>query len=150
MNRPEKMPSEIRIGWGLLLFGVVLVVVGVVYRQVMPDAALLGRLVMTFGIFFGGWGLLSLNKNILAFRDPKAARRLAIEAQDERSLSIRHRAGYEGFVFAMVASAVGLLVYSVLTQDQKGFDGLWWYLAFMVVGPGIFYVIRLLRIHQKY
>lgn len=150
MNKPEKMPAEVRFGWALLLIGVVLVVAGLIFRQLLNDAGPLGRLVMTFGIFLGGWGLVSLNKNLLTFRDPRAARRLAIEAQDERSLSIRNKAGYESFVFALVISAVGLLIYSVLSQDQKGFDLLWWYLAFLVVGPGVFYVVRLISFHQKF
>lgn len=150
MKRSNGATPEVKIGWILLVFGILLLVVGTVYRQVMPDAAMLGRLVMSFGIFFTGWGLISLSRRLAALKDPQAVRRLEIEERDERSLAIRDRAGYGAYMFTAIASAVGLIIYSGLTQDRPGFDLMWWYLAFLVVGPGVYYVIALVRLRDRY
>lgn len=150
MKRSNGATPEVKIGWVLLGFGLLLLAAGAIYRQAMPDAAMLGRLVMSFGIFFTGWGLISVSRRLAALKDPQAVRRLEIEERDERSVAIRNQAGYGAYIFSAVTAAVGLILYSGLTQDQQGFDPLWWYLAFLVVAPGVYYVIALVRLRDQY
>lgn len=150
MKQSNGAAPGVKLGWMLLVFGAVLLAAGAIYRQVTPDAAMIGKLVVSFGIFFAGWGLISLSRGLAALKDPQAARRMAIEEQDERNLAIRDRAGYGAYIFSAVAAAVGLIVYSWLSRDQPGFDPLWWYLAFLVIAPGLYYVIALVRLREQF
>ncbi len=150
MKQSNRLTNETRTGWILLIFGIVLLAAGAISRQLMPNVTFLGRLVMALGIFFTGWGIITLNKWLVGLKDPQAARRMVVEEQDERSLSIRDRAGNRAFIFSILASSFGLIIYSALTSNQAGFDPIWWYLAFTVVGPGLFYTLSLISMYSKY
>jgi uncharacterized membrane protein len=139
-----------RLGWGLLALGFVLILTGVGIRIFAPDSAVNPKWLESFGIFLVGCAAAFLVKVFQALKDPLAARRAVIEEQDERRLSIRNRAGNAAFIFSMGTAYLALMIYSLLSSSRPGFDPLWLYLAFAVLGPGAVYVICLIHYNQKY
>ncbi len=139
----------IRLCAALLAGGIVLFLVGLAVRVFAPSSTLNPKWIESFGIFFAGWGIISLSRYVLAARDPLALKRLKNEEQDERVLAIRQRAGNTTFLFMYLLSCLALVTYSVATAGQNDMDPLSLYLGFLVIGPGLVYVICLWKYSRE-
>lgn len=132
-----------RLSGGLLAGGLLLFLTGLAVRVLIPNSSLNPKWIESFGIFFAGWGIISLLRYILAAGDPITLKRLDNEERDERVQEIRRRAGNTAFIFMYLVSCLALVTYSAATAGQRDLDLLSLYLGFLVIGPGLVYIVCL-------
>lgn len=149
-NNPTPFTRQTTRGWALLAAGLIFLLVGVALRLALPGSAVNPKWVMAFGVLFSGLAIVDLAKTLTARLDPKAARRMVIEEKDERSRALRDRAGHAAFIFSIGVACLVLLVYSSATWKAPGFDPVWAYLAFTVLGPGLVYIFSLIWYNSRY
>jgi hypothetical protein len=136
------LQNRVRIGWGLLILGIVLFAAGLVL-QFLFTVAFNPRLVSGFGIFVTGMGVALILRYRGVQNNRQAAARLVNEERDERSRLIRARAGSRAFWVSLVMTYAALMWLSFASNGSlpaPSPDGLWFYLAAAVVVPFIVYI----------
>ncbi len=127
-----------RLGWLLLAGGLVLLAGSLVAARAYPDATFNFRIVGGLGILVVGIGLAFAVRYGVALRDEAAARRVIVEERDERSVTIRQRAGSRAYWTSAILVFAGLMWSSFAANGQlpqlEG-DGLWNYLAAATLVP---------------
>lgn len=141
-NQQIYLKNRERIGWGLLILGVVLFAAGLVLqtRFVLPFNA---RIISALGIFFAGLGLGQVLRYWSVQRNHQAAARLVNEERDERNRQIRAQAGYRAFWLSLVMTYTGLMWISFASNGSLPVvtpDGQWFYLAAAFVLPFSVYI----------
>lgn len=147
-SKPD-LSRRLIYGWLLFAAGLLLILIGLAIRLWAPNVALNVKWISVFGILVTAFAIANLPQAIQSVKDPERARRAMYEASDERSLGIRRRSGYAAFIFSNLVSILALLVYSFTTRSVPGPDRLWYYLAFMVLAPGMVYIIGLTYYHER-
>lgn len=145
-NEMNWIKRQMRLGWALIAAGFILGLTGILLRALIVDLPFNPRIVTGLGILLIGLGAASLMRYVVARRDPKAARRAAIESRDERMQLIRARAGNRAF-WVSTALAYTLLMWVSFADNGSlpvlNDDALWFSLAAVVVIPFGVYVASL-------
>lgn len=150
MNRRNYFVKQFYVFLGFLILGLLMATGGIIQLIVsQTEENPAGQMLLSMAIFFITVGLINIVRYYPLLKDESAAKKAWAEKNDERNLSIRNQAGYAAFLFYLVISIVSLLVYSNLTRHSPGFDGLWFFLAFTVLGPTIFFVGYLMWLHKR-
>jgi ABC-type uncharacterized transport system permease subunit len=149
MNDQVKwIESKIRMGWLLVIGGVVLAAVGLLLRWLVRDLPFNERIITALGILLLALGFAQLIKYRAARRDPETARRVTAEERDERMVMIRSRAGHRAFWVSLALTYAVLMWLSfsdsgslpVLSQDA-----LWYVMAAVVLVPMGVYIGSIMR-----
>lgn len=141
-KKKELQCKKERFTWYFLIMGAVIFLVGLAVRRYLPGLPLQPAVIEGIGVGFLLFTLINLIRlRLVAKKQPLSLQRELVEEQDERNRSIRGRAGRNGFIVAMALNFLVLFVYSYATQDQPGFDLLWFALAGMFIVPMLVYII---------
>lgn len=128
-------------GWIMLTGGVILFAAGVLLRSLIPGTIADSRLLEGIGIFAASVGMIPVVQDLIARRDPVAARRNRLAESDERAIALRNQAAYPAFIVSIVLTSLVLIAYSAMTRGQSGFDFLWVALAGLVIIPIVVFVL---------
>ncbi len=139
---------KIRQGWAMLGLGLALLAVGIGMRFFAAGGVIQPRWVEAVGIFLLAVGGASLVRYTTARRNPQTARQSLIDDIDERSVTLRHQAGYTAFLASSGLAFAGLMVYSLLTQGQ-GWDWLWLWMAALFILPVLVYTVYLAWLNSR-
>lgn len=139
----QTIQKRISLAWILLILGIVIFLTGILLEISVENKPFNLRIISGLGIVFLAAGAGMLVKYRQASKDETAARRLMIEAGDERVQMIRSKAGHRAFWTSMLITYLILLWVSfssngslpVLTQDM-----LWYALSLAVLIPFGVYV----------
>ena len=151
-KRYQTISNKVRLGWLLLALGALVVTIGIFTELQFAGSAYNYRLVTGLGIVLVGAGIGYLVRYRLALKNDQAARRLAIEEQDERTVLINSRAGQRAYWFSAALAYAGLLWVSFASHGSLpalSGDALWYFLAACVLAPFGVYVISLLVDQRK-
>jgi hypothetical protein len=143
-NQKEWIAGRVRLGWAVLTLGGVVLLAGIITEIFTRQAGLDTRSLTAVGILLVGVGAGLLGAYRGALRGDSQAVRRVIEERDERSLQIRHRAGYRGFWTAMVVVYAGLMWASSASWSglpELSGDLLWYFLAGCVLIPFAVYTL---------
>ncbi len=138
----QYLQNRIRLGWGLLIGGVVVFAVGLAL-QLLFSVPFNARIISGLGIFIFGLGIAQMVRYRAARSDRKAAARIVNEERDERMQLIRGRAGHRAFWVSLAMTYIALMWLSFASSGSLPAptpDGLWYYLAAAVVLPFLIYV----------
>ncbi len=141
-DQQNYLQNRVRMGWGLLILGVVLFASGLVLQFIFV-VQFNARIVSGLGIFFAGLGLAYILRYQSVQRDRQAASRLVNEERDERNRQIRARAGNRAFGVAMVIAYTALMWLSFASSGSLPVptsNGLWLYQAAAVIVPFSVYI----------
>lgn len=146
-NQQEYLQNRVRMGWGLLALGVVLLVAGLALQHlfVVPFNA---RVISGLGIFFSAVGLGQMLRYRAVQGNRQAAARLVNEERDERTRLIRARAGNRAFWVSLAMTYLALMWLSFAGNGSLPSptpDALWFYLAAAVVVPFVVYTVSIVR-----
>jgi hypothetical protein len=149
MTNPEikKSPRSL-FGWAGVVGGILLFLAGLGLRLYLPGSIADTRLLEGLGILLIGWGVIPLVQTIKSLINPLSARRERLAESDERATILRNQAGFDAFLFAIVANSILLVVYSAFTRGQTGFDPIWLGLVVLVVSPIIVFSVTLLWLNR--
>lgn len=128
-------------GWILLITGVILFFTGLLLRSFAPGTIADSRLLEGLGILFASLGVIPTVQDLIARKNPSAARRSRLAESDERAITIRNQAAYPAFIVSILLTSLVLIVYSAMTRGQSGFDILWFVLAGLVIIPIAVFII---------
>jgi len=145
-NRLKWINRQWQLGWALLAVGLVFAVVGLILPLLAGSLPFNHRIITGLGILLLGIGVSILVRYGAARRDPQAALRLVSEQRDERMQLLRARAGNRAYwVSAVMAYAVLMWVSfaSNGSLPELSTDTLWFFLAAVVVVPGVVYAASL-------
>lgn len=140
MDANKVLSKNGKIGGLLLAAGLILIGTGIAIRLLAPGSAINPKWFEGVGILFAGWSIYYLVRYFQTRKNPLAARRAAVEDQDERNRTIRHHAASTAFIFTMAVATIALMVYSNMTASTRGPDPYWFFLAFLVIAPMAVYV----------
>ena len=134
-NQQIYLKNRERIGWGLLIVGIVLFAAGLVmqFRFAVPFNA---RIISGLGIFFASLGLSQVLRYWSVRRNGQAAARLVNEERDERNRQIRAQAGDRAFRISQIMIFTGLMWISFASNGSLPvvtLDGQWFFLAAVFV-----------------
>ncbi len=138
----QYLQNRIRLGWGLLIGGVVIFAAGLAL-QLLFSVPFNARIISGLGIFIFGLGIAQIVRYRAARGDRKAAARIVNEERDERMQLIRGRAGNRAFWVSLAMTYIALMWLSFSSSGSLPAptpDGLWYYLAAAVVIPFLVYV----------
>jgi len=147
-NMQVLINRKIRQGWVMLGLGLMLLAVGVGMRFFAAGGVIQPRWVEALGIFLFAMGGAYLVRYETARRNPQTARQNLIDDIDERSVALRHQAGYAAFIASSGLAIAGLMVYSLLTQGQ-GWDWLWLWMAALFIVPVLVYTLYLAWLNSR-
>lgn len=141
-DQHEYIHNRVRIGWILLIAGVILFAAGLAlqFLIVVPFNA---RIISGLGIFVSGLGVAQILRYQAVRGYRQAAARLVNEERDERLRMIRGQAGSRAFWVSLVMTYAALMWLSFASSGSlpaPTLDGLWFYLAGAVVLPLIVYI----------
>ncbi len=142
----QYVQNRIRLGWGLLIGGVILFAVGLAL-QLLFSVPFNARIISGLGIFIFGLGVAQMVRYRTARSDRKAAARIVNEERDERMQLIRGRAGTRAFWVSLAMTYIALMWLSYASRGSLPTptpDGLWYYLAAAVVVPFLVYVASIM------
>lgn len=142
INQQEYLQNRLRIGWGLLIIGAILIGAGLA-MQFLFTVLWNARIVSGLGIFIMGLGAAQMARYHVASKDRQSTARLINEERDERLRMIRARAGSRGFWASLVMSYIALMWLSFAANGSlptPSLDTLWFYLAATVVLPFLIYI----------
>jgi hypothetical protein len=136
-ERTAWMAKRVRLGWGLIVVGVALLVAGGILGALNAGSGWNYNIIGGLGILAAGLGVSQVLRYRPALRDEASARRIAVEERDERSVQIRTRAGNRAWIVSTVWVWIALMWVSFASNgDVPALAGdlLWWYLvaAFLV------------------
>ena len=138
--------------WGLITIalGVVMVVAGLVLPVIAGSLVFIGKLMTAIGLMLVGLGIVSLLQYAFVSRDPKAGKQMMVNERDERTQSIRDRAGHRAYWISS-ALAFAVLMWASFAGDiglpALSGDVLWFSLATVVIAPSIVYITRIIYEH---
>jgi hypothetical protein len=144
--------ARVRLGWLLLVLGIVVAVAGIVAKLVSPPPPFNERIITGVGILFLGVGIAYLVRYHAALKDENSAKRLTAEERDERAVFIRSRAGNRAFWVSTGLVYIGLMWSSFASRgDLPALDGdtLWFFLAGAMLVPFIVYIVSLFLDEQN-
>lgn len=137
-ERMKWISSRVRLGWIFLVMGVVLGVAGRMVEVQYPSFPYNLRIITGLGILLTGIGVAYLVRYRTALNDEQAARRLTVAELDERTVTIRARAGNKAYWVSAAMVYVGLMWASFAANgglpDLTG-DILWYFLVACVLIP---------------
>lgn len=139
-------------GWVLFVLGLLVFTIGILTELSNSTQPFNVRIITGFGFvfIFGGIGILTRYR--AALRDEKAAKRIMINAADERTVMIRSKAGHLAFWVSMIITYI-MLQYVSLTSNGSlpglSEDALWYILSAAVVIPFSVYVTGILIAERK-
>lgn len=134
--------NRIRVGWGLLIAGLILFIAGLVL-QLFFTVQFNARIIVGVGMVVTALGVARLFRYYSAQKDLHMAARVANEERDERSRMIRQRAGARAFWISLAMTYAALLWLSFASNGSlptPSLDTLWMYLAAAVVIPMLIYI----------
>ncbi len=137
-NNVKWIARQVRLGWMFLTAGFVLAVVGIVLQRWGGNLPFNVRIITGLGILLLGVAFSYLVRYRAARSSPQAAARLASEERDERMQIIRARAGSRAYWFSAVLTYAGLMWVSFAQNGSLPMltaDGLWYFLAGLVILP---------------
>ncbi len=143
ISAKKTIQKRIRTAWLFLSAGVLIFLIGAILELSSKNAPFNFRIITGLGTLFLAAGIAMLVKYRQASKDEATAKRLIIEAGDERAQMIRAQAGHRAFWAAMIITYVMLMWVSfssngslpILSQDL-----LWYVLSFAVLLPFGIYV----------
>lgn len=151
-NSTKWINRQVRVGWLLLAAGVIVGLVGVALPWVAGDLPFNERIITGVGILLGGVGISYLVRYAAARREPQVARRIVSEERDERMHLLRSQAGNRAYWVSAGLAYIGLMWLSFAENGSlpmPTMDGVWYFLAAVVVVPFIVYAASLVY-DQKY
>jgi peptidoglycan/LPS O-acetylase OafA/YrhL len=136
-ERTAWIANRVRLGWGLIVLGVALLVASGVLGALNAGDGWNYSIIGGLGILAAGLGIGLVVRYRPALRDEASARRIAVEERDERSVQIRTRAGNRAWIVSAVLVWIALMWVSFASNGgvpALADDLLWWYLvaAFLV------------------
>jgi peptidoglycan/LPS O-acetylase OafA/YrhL len=136
-ERTAWIANRVRLGWGLIVLGVALLVASGVLGALNAGDGWNYSIIGGLGILAAGFGIGLVVRYRPALRDEASARRIAVEERDERSVQIRTRAGNRAWIVSAVLVWIALMWVSFASNGgvpALADDLLWWYLvaAFLV------------------
>lgn len=141
-----------RIGWGLAVTGGVACAAGLTLQAVSAALPFDPRVATGFGILLLGLAIAALMRGGVGVRDSDATRRLGVEEQDERNVTIRRLAGSRAFRVS-AALTYGLLMWVSISANGQlpalSPDGLWYALAAALVLPMLVYVVSVIQAQRS-
>jgi len=146
-NHIQWINRKVRLGWVVLIVGLIVAITGILLPRLVGDLPFNEKIITGFGILLIGIGAAPLIQYAAAKKDPQVARRLAAEQRDERTQSMRARAGNRAYWVSAVLAYGGLMWVSFALNGslpQMSADSLWYFLAALVVIPFIVYISSLL------
>lgn len=145
--------AQARMALTLFVLGGVCVLTGIGFDALVFSPVINGKIIIGIGILLAGVALAYIIRYIAFKKDPVTAQRMENIEKDERTLSIRRRAGYNAFITSMILAGFFLLFYSLISYPilsiQISFDWVWFMLAVLVILPMMVYIIGLVRYEQS-
>lgn len=144
-NRMDYMKKHLRMGWGFMIVGMVLIIAGLVL-QFFSTLPFNVRIISGLGICIVGVGIAEILRYLSYRKEPQSAARLINEDLDERSRMIRMKAGNRAFWVSLALTYAALMWLSFAgngslpTPDP---DTLWFYMAAAVMIPFIIYIVSI-------
>ncbi len=148
MKNPNNLIRKRYItGWILMVIGLLVLIIGILAELGVQSRPFNLRIITGFGfvLIFGGVGTVIRYRT--ALKDERAAKRILIDAADERTVMIRSKAGHRAFWVAMVITYALLLYVSFASSGSLpglSEDLLWYILSAAVVIPFGVYVAGIL------
>ncbi|HWQ46814.1 MAG TPA: hypothetical protein VN376_08105 [Longilinea sp.] len=144
--------AQARMALTLFVLGGVCVLTGIAFDAFTFFPAINGKIITGIGVLLGGVSFAYIVRYLAFRKDPTTALRMEISERDERTLSIRRRAGNNAFITAMILSGLTLIIYSLVSYpilaEQINFDWVWLMLAVQVIVPMLVYIIGLVHYHD--
>ncbi len=137
-NQQKWINCQMRIGWVFLGAGLILVVIGIGLERSIRILSINPKIITGLGIFLLGMAIAYLVRYGSARRSLQAANRLASQELDERTQSIRARAGNRAYWFSAILTYALLMWISFAKNGglpALSDDMLWYVLAGMVILP---------------
>jgi len=152
MNRSIST-AQARMALTLFVLGGICVLTGIVFDDLVFFPVMNGKIILGIGIVLGGLSFAYIVRYIAFRKDPLTAQRLETNERDERTLSIRRRAGNGAFITSMILAGFFLIIYSLISYPvlavQIEFDWVWFMLAVQVIVPMLVYITGLIRYEGK-
>lgn len=146
-NRYAWIVGKIRLGWLLVAAGALVITVGIFTELQFANATYNFRIITGLGIVLVGSGIGYLVRYRLALKNEQAAKRLAIEEQDERTVLINSRAGRRAYWVSAALAYIGLLWASFAANGSLpplSGNTLWYFMAACVLVPFGVYMTSIL------
>jgi hypothetical protein len=137
-ERTAWIANRVRLGWGLIVLGVALLVAGGALGALNAGSGWNYNIIGGLGILAAAFGAGLVLRYRPALHDEASARRIAVEERDERSVQIRTRAGNRAWIVSAVFVWIALMWVSFASNGgvpALAGDLLWWYLAVAFVVP---------------
>jgi hypothetical protein len=128
-ERTAWIANRVRLGWGLIVLGVALLVASGVLGALNAGDGWNYSIIGGLGILAAGLGIGLVVRYRPALRDEASARRIAVEERDERSVQIRTRAGNRAWIVSAVLVWIALMWVSFASNGgvpALADDLLWW------------------------
>jgi hypothetical protein len=142
-SRKRWIVAKVRLGWALLLAGVVAGALGAVLMKLYAHGPYNYGILTGLGILLVAVGIELLVRYRRALSDDRAASRLVATERDERTVLIRSRAGNRAYWVSAVLIYAGLMWASFAANGglpMLAGDTLWYFLAAAVLLPFFVYV----------
>lgn len=144
--------AQARMALTLFVLGGVCVLTGIGFDALVFSPVINGKIIIGIGVLLAGVALAYIIRYIAFQKDPVRAQRMENIEKDERTLSIRRRAGFNAFITSMILSGFFLFIYSLISYPilsvQISFDWVWFMLAVLVIVPMMVYIIGLVRYEE--
>lgn len=142
-NTTNWMNRQQRLGWILLIAGILIGLIGLALPSLFGDLGFNTRIVTAIGILLLGIGISYLVRYRSYRADPQAAKRVLSSERDERMQMIRARAGSRAF-WVSIALTYVLLMWESFADNGSlpalSDDLLWFALAAAFIIPMIVYI----------
>jgi ABC-type uncharacterized transport system permease subunit len=142
-NQMKWIENKMRLGWLMVIAGLILAAAGLVLRSLVADIPFNERIITALGILLLALGITQLVKYRAASRDRETARRLTANERDERMIMIRSRAGHRAFWVSLGLTYAVLMWLSFADSGSlpplTG-DILWYVMAGVVLAPMAVYI----------
>jgi uncharacterized membrane protein len=152
MNRSIST-AQARMALTLFVLGGICILTGIFFDDIVFSPVMNGKIIMGIGIVLAGLSFAYIVRYIAFRKDPLTAQRMETNERDERTLSIRRRAGNGAFIASMILAGFSLFTYSLVSYPvlavQIEFDWVWLMLAVQVIVPMLVYITGLVRYEGK-
>jgi len=152
-NKMEWMNQKKNLARIFLGTGLVVLISGVLLELLKVNQSFDPRTITGAGILFLGIGAANLVRYRSAAKNPAAASRVFNEERDERTVTIRTRAGNRAF-WVSIAMTYTVLMWESMSSNgslpKLSSDGLWFFLAAAVVLPFAVYIASIMYDQKNY
>lgn len=141
-NQQQYLAQRIRVGWGILAAGLVIIMVGAAL-QMFFTLPFNTRIVSGLGIFIAGVGIAQIVRYRAVLGSQQVAARVVNEERDERGRIIRARSGNRAFWVSLAMTYFLLMWLSFASSGslpEPSTDAIWFYLAAAVIVPFAAYI----------